>query len=103
MAQCENLNPSKIPVPSAIVREFTPIEEAERIVDAMPQKPAIKLGLGKAFYSPSGDFVGMPTPQEFVNDEEYYSVLFHELTHHSNRSAQRTMASGCGLSFRPAR
>jgi antirestriction protein ArdC len=47
----------------------------------MPRRPEIKHGLDRAFYSPSGDFVGIPSPGQFKSGEDYYSVLFHELTH----------------------
>ncbi|MBR3379284.1 MAG: hypothetical protein IKG72_04010 [Bacillus sp. (in: Bacteria)] len=35
----------------------------------------------KACYSPTTDTVTMPMPEQFKNNEEYYSTLFHELTH----------------------
>jgi len=92
VSQCDGLPPGKIASPEPITREFTPIEDAERIVEAMPQKPEIKLGLSKAFYSPSSDLVGMPNPESFVTGEAYYNVLFHELTHstgHKNRLARK--------------
>jgi antirestriction protein ArdC len=51
------------------------------IIENMPQRPAIKHGMSRAFYSPSGDFVGLPFPQRFNQEAAYYSTLFHELTH----------------------
>jgi antirestriction protein ArdC len=45
----------------------------------MPKRPEVKHGLAQAYYSPSGDFVGMPAPEQFRSGEDYYSVLFHEL------------------------
>jgi antirestriction protein ArdC len=47
----------------------------------MPQRPEIKHGMAKAFYSPAGDFVGIPNRERFTSEDEYFSVLFHELTH----------------------
>jgi antirestriction protein ArdC len=44
--------------------------------------------LAKAFYSPSGDFVGMPALAEFKTAEDYYSVLFHELTHSTGHQSR---------------
>ncbi|HMG94363.1 MAG TPA: zincin-like metallopeptidase domain-containing protein [Chryseolinea sp.] len=57
------------------------IESAEKIVADMPKKPAIKKGHERAFYSPSGDYVEMPGMDQFSVDQQYYSVLFHELVH----------------------
>jgi antirestriction protein ArdC len=64
-----------------------PIEECERIVGQMPNLPAMEQD-GRAWYRPSTDTVGMPSRTAFNTSEEYYSTLFHELTHstgHSNR------------------
>ncbi len=81
VSQCEGISQDKIPSPSGSTREHSPIAEAERIVDAMPKRPVIKPGLDRAYYSPSGDFVGMPAPESFRSAEDFHSVLFHELTH----------------------
>lgn len=35
----------------------------------------------KACYTPLTDTVTLPLPEQFANWEEYYSTLFHELTH----------------------
>ena len=34
-----------------------------------------------AYYRPSEDIVVTPLPEQFANSAEYYSTLFHELTH----------------------
>lgn len=56
------------------------IESAESIIKEMPKKPPIKNG-PQAFYSPSKDYVEVPTLDHFKIDQHYYSVLFHELIH----------------------
>ena len=38
-------------------------------------------GLDRAYYSPSGDYIGMPALGQFDTTDAYYSTLFHELTH----------------------
>ena len=38
-------------------------------------------GLDRAYYSPSGDYIGMPSMSQFDTTDTYYSTLFHELTH----------------------
>jgi antirestriction protein ArdC len=75
VAQCEGLG--ELPDPTAQAVTTKPAE----IVANMPQRPEIKHGMAKAFYSPAGDFVGMPNSERFTSEDEMFSVLFHELTH----------------------
>ena len=49
----------------------------------MPQKPAIKEGFTKAFYSLREDYVGMPERERFERSEQYFATLYHELVHAS--------------------
>jgi antirestriction protein ArdC len=72
--QCEG-----VPAPGAD-RAVNPIEECERIVAGMPNPPAITQD-AQAWYRPSTDTVGMPARNAFDSAEDYYSTLFHELTH----------------------
>ena len=73
--QCEG-----IASPDATSAQSNPIEECERIVRQMPNPPAMEQD-GRAWYRPSTDTVGMPSRNAFNSAEEYYSTLFHELTH----------------------
>lgn len=75
------------PIPEA-EREFNVIEEAERIVAAMPHRPEIRHQQAKAFYSPSFDFINMPKQELFHFDAEYYSTLFHELGHSTGHASR---------------
>jgi antirestriction protein ArdC len=75
VAQVDGLNELPDPTPEA------PTTKPAEIVANMPQRPEIKFGMAKAFYSPSEDFVGMPNHERFTSEEEFYSVCFHELTH----------------------
>ena len=65
VAQCEGISPDKIPVLDDGKRDHSPIEEAERIVSAMPKQPAIRHGGDRACYVPSADRVEMPKPETF--------------------------------------
>lgn len=69
-------------------REHKPIEEAEKIVAGMPNRPEIQHKAQKAFYSHTGDFVNMPRPESFDNGEEYYGTLFHELGHSTRHKSR---------------
>ena len=58
-----------------------PIVRCERIVERMPNKPAIVFNENEAYYSPSLDIINMPAMGEFTDSESYYDTLFHELIH----------------------
>jgi antirestriction protein ArdC len=70
-----------IDIPKMEQRNFHPISEAERIIHQMPKAPVIEQKEPQAYYLPSEDLVNMPNSNLFKSDEEYYSTLFHELTH----------------------
>jgi len=77
--QCEGVaSPSVAPAVNSI-------EECERIVSQMPNPPAFEQD-GRAWYRPSTDSVGMPSRNAFNSVEEFYSTLFHELTHSTGHS-----------------
>ncbi len=63
------------------------IDQCEKIVAEMPKAPAIVQD-GRAWYRPSTDTVGMPSRNSFYSAEEYYSTLFHELTHSTGHSSR---------------
>ena len=68
-------------IPELPQRNFMPIAEAEKIIHSMPRAPNIEHKQPQAYYLPSHDLVNMPNANLFSSDEEYYSTLFHELTH----------------------
>jgi|ERR1039457_1008417 antirestriction protein ArdC len=73
---------------------FDPITMAEKIVANMPQKPDIKNGGNRAYYSVNLDYIKLPHQHTFDTPEEYYSTLFHELGHatgHANRLARKSI------------
>jgi antirestriction protein ArdC len=59
----------------------------ERIVAGMPHRPVVEQS-DRAWYAPSRDVVGMPSIGLFRSSEEYYSTLFHELTHPTGHSSR---------------
>lgn len=87
--QCDGLDLSKVP-DLAPVEDFehNPIEAAESIVSNMPGRPPIRHKENSAFYSPAGDYVNMPKPERFKHTAEYYSTLFHELTHSTGHTSR---------------
>lgn len=61
--------------------EVAPIEACEKIVAEMQKRPDIQHTGPRACYKPAQDRVEMPVIGAFRKPEDYYSVLFHELTH----------------------
>ncbi len=79
-----------IPKPTQTV----PVDEAKRIVEAMPLRPVIDRNLDRAYYSPRKDFISLPPDSQFRSTEEYYSTLFHELIHstgHHSRLRRKSL------------
>lgn len=85
--QCEF--PKPLPSPGAEVEnDIRPVDVCERIVKGMPKAPKIKKGSKGAFYRPSEDTVSMPHMKRFDTTEEFYSTLFHELTHSTGHASR---------------
>lgn len=69
----------EIAMPAA---DHDPIADCEAVAAAyLVNGPAISFGAGHAAYSPTTDHLVMPDLSAFDSAEEYYSTLFHELTH----------------------
>lgn len=88
LEQCEG-----IPAPDNNKAEIKPLEECERVVTGMPNKPIILHGGDKACYSPKTDTVMIPNKNHFIGIEEYYSTLFHELSHSTGSDKRLNRAS----------
>lgn len=71
-----------------------PIDEAEGIVEGMPNPPRImRRGLVPAYF-PTTDTVQVPAMDFFENPHNFYEVLFHQLAHATgteNRLARDTV------------
>lgn len=84
-----------IPVlPEVEAYDHTPLEQCEKVVTNYPLRPTIAYGHGQAFYRPSADTVFMPELSMFPSRENFYSTLFHELTHstgHKDRLNRPTL------------
>jgi antirestriction protein ArdC len=73
------LGNASLPVPD--------IDACEKIVAGMPNAPKRELS-NAAWYKPSSDVVGMPPKNVFNSSEEFYSTLFHELTHSTGHGSR---------------
>ena len=99
VAQCDGIEAPQPEGSDTTKRTHSPIETAEQIVSAMPKLPAIAHGGNRACYSPALDRVDMPQAETFDSGENYYSVLFHELTHatgHESRLNRKGVAGSDG-------
>lgn len=74
--QCENVK-----IPAGKTREFSPVEEAQNVIDHMPDVPAILFEGNSAHYIPSSDEVTIPPKGTFATAEGFYGTIFHELVH----------------------
>lgn len=81
-----------------IERVHEPLDAAETIVSGYVGKtnggPTLDFHGARACYSPTGDYVAMPKPEAFDSGDEFYSTLFHELTHstgHKSRLARKDL------------
>lgn len=81
--------------------EHTPVEQAEQVIEQYVARESLKLNIcnsDRAFYSPIGDYVQVPERAQYKESEEYYSTLFHELTHstgHAKRLAREGIVGIC--------
>ena len=90
--QCEGLKirPAE---PAEKQPQVQPLEACEQIVANWRGKPVIKHGGDCASYSKVLDYVQMPERTCFDSVEEYYSTLFHELTHSTGHPARLNRSS----------
>ena len=54
----------------------------------MPNCPDIQQGKQRASYNPLSDLVSIPSFNSFDTAEEFYSTLFHELTHSTGHESR---------------
>lgn len=72
------------PLTKEELKETEPIEAAERIKEAYKERENIQIietVTNKAFYAPAADYIQVPCREQYENANEFYSTLFHEITH----------------------
>jgi len=92
--QCIGIPTPDIPVNTRI---NNPIAAADAIVAGWTAKPEIRHGYSQACYVPATDQIHMPNIEVFNSSEDYYDVLFHEMTHatgHDSRLARNFKYTG---------
>lgn len=81
--QCENIE-TKYNIDDGKTYDFIEDKTAEEVAQDYLTRENIKLkndNLNKAFYNTVKDYINVPRKEQFKNSEEYYSTLFHEITH----------------------
>lgn len=93
---CENIKPKyevKEDRPHA-----NPDEEAEAIIENY--KTAERLTINRndisdrAFYSPTLDYITVPCIEQYTDTAEYYSTIFHEMTHSTGHHSRLNRFTG---------
>ena len=100
-AQCDGLKDIPAPVVETPLSAPTKPEE---IIAFMPQRPEIKYGMRKAFYSPAEDIIAMPDRERFENEAGFFSTLYHEAIHstgHVSRLNRPTLTESAGFGSNP--
>ena len=100
VAQCDGLKRDTEPVETFVNTFIKPDE----IIAHMPQRPVIKYGMARAFYSPREDYVGLPVKERFERAESFYATLFHEIVHstgHESRLNRATLTDKAGFGSNP--
>ena len=81
--QCEGII-AKHTTETAFPDGAEPLEAAQEIIYDYLSREGVKLSReegDRAFYRPSTDEVVLPIRKQFTSTAEYYSTVFHELTH----------------------
>lgn len=83
ISQCEGVE-QKFHLDAGMLYDFDQNQSAEVVASAYVNREVIKLTHrhgDKACYCPATDSITMPLPEQFQNNVEYYSTLFHEMVH----------------------
>ena len=66
-----------------------PLEEAQKILDAMPNRPEIRHGASfNPCYKAALDVVEMPNMGQFEDAEHYFSTIYHEIVHSTGHKSR---------------
>jgi antirestriction protein ArdC len=90
--QCEGLPEEVYALPKKQI-EFDSVSACNEVLNGFINGPEIRHNEARAFYRPNEDYINMPVPDTFRSSEEYYSTLFHELTHSTGHEKRLSRAS----------
>ena len=95
--QCEGIQ-QKYHLDGNKLFTFAENETAESVANSYLKREGIKYNPtfgNRAYYSPVLDTVVTPLPEQFENSTEYYSTLFHELTHSTGHESRLNRLDKC--------
>lgn len=101
VSQCEGIS-RKFDVEH--LENFVPDEEAERIIAGYPNGPTVEHKGLSSFYRAADDLVVTPLREDFFSEAEYYTTMFHELSHstgHVSRLARKEICRHTGFGSQP--
>ena len=88
--QCEGIA-AKYTTEAAFPNGASTVEAAQNFIYDYLVRTGVKLSHSegdRAFYRPSSDEIVLPMSKQFVSTAEYYSTVFHELTHSTGHSSR---------------
>ena len=72
-----------------VLTNFVPIDEAEKIINGMPDMPVtLHNGANRAYYKMKEDTIHLPDKSAFHSIDEYYSTRFHEMGHSTGHESR---------------
>ena len=89
--QCQGIKAKHPETLAQVNQHHDPIKEAENIVDIYFARETCTLDIDNndgACYSPTFDRVSVPQMGQYENVAEYYSTLFHEMTHSTGHKSR---------------
>ena len=87
----EGIEPKVKPEEAEPESDLKPDEMAEQIKDRYIQRSGVKLHIRKsasAYYRPGCDEIVVPEMSQYANIAEYYSTMFHEMTHSTGHESR---------------
>jgi antirestriction protein ArdC len=70
------------------------IEKCEAVINTMPNPPEfIENDANRAYYNSVHDYFNLPDIRQFETPEDYYSTLFHELSHSTGHQKRLNRAT----------
>ena len=81
-------------------KEHNPIVECEKVIETYKTRENIQITVtnsARAYYSITSDSIIVPTKEQYESVEQYYSTMFHEISH--STGAKNRLDREFGLSF----
>lgn len=84
---------AKLVGPQVVRNEKAVIADAEALVaEYLASGPSLSFGGDRAYFSPGQDHIQLPQRDDFDSSENFYTTLYHEITHstgHASRLARK--------------